>query len=392
MRERRAVNEVPVGRRVAQWRVRRNMTQQQFADRLGKSKSWVDKIERGARRLERVSNLREIADALRIDVQVLLAERPVRPGQADAGVERIQAALARYHVPAPPRPPDVAQLRAGLEHAKQSYRHAHYPALLTVLPGLLDAVRAARIGRLTDMLLVPVYGLIALTMVKVDQGELAWLTADRAMAVALASEDPQLTAVATVPLCQALRCCGRNGAAVRAAVVAAHRLGPRPGTQPPASVESLRGTLLIQAALAAADRADEHSARGLVDQAVELADQGSFGGEGFGAAAVQTARVLVEAARGDLPTATVRHERLLASPGWRWLPQEHRAAYLLDVARAYAGIGEMSRAGRALLEAERAARGEVRDRPAARNLVAFVARSTAAPADLTRLAASLHAT
>jgi transcriptional regulator with XRE-family HTH domain len=55
------------------------MTQQQFADRLGKSKSWVDKVERGVRRLERVSNLREVADTLRIDVEVLLAARPVRP-------------------------------------------------------------------------------------------------------------------------------------------------------------------------------------------------------------------------------------------------------------------------------------------------------------------------
>ncbi len=56
------MNELPVGRRVAQWRLRRNLTQQQFADRLGKSKSWVDKVERGVRRLERVSNLRQIAD------------------------------------------------------------------------------------------------------------------------------------------------------------------------------------------------------------------------------------------------------------------------------------------------------------------------------------------
>ncbi|WP_327026920.1 hypothetical protein [Micromonospora sp. NBC_01739] len=196
-----------------------------------------------------------------------------------------------------------------------------------------------------------------------------------------------MSAVATVPLCQALRCCDRNGAALRAAVVAAHRLGPR---DPAARFGSLRGTLLLQAALAAADRADDRSARGLVDQAVALADQGSFGGEGFGPAAVHAARVLVEAARGDLPVATVRHERLLASPGWRWLPPEHRAAYLLDVARASASAGEMSRAGRALLAAEGTARSEVHDRPAARDLVAAVARSTAAPAALTRLAATLH--
>src|SRR5205807_9742759 len=43
------VDELPIGRRVAYWRGRRRMSQQVFADRLGKSKSWVDKVERGVR-------------------------------------------------------------------------------------------------------------------------------------------------------------------------------------------------------------------------------------------------------------------------------------------------------------------------------------------------------
>ncbi|WP_431974459.1 helix-turn-helix domain-containing protein [Micromonospora haikouensis] len=142
------MNELPVGRRVAHWRVRRNMTQQQFADRLGKSKSWVDKVERGVRRLERVSSLREVAEALRIDLEMLLADRAAPADRAAAGVARgvegIRAALARYHVPVPARPPDVAQVRARLGHAEQSYRHARYPELLALLPGLLATAREAR--------------------------------------------------------------------------------------------------------------------------------------------------------------------------------------------------------------------------------------------------------
>ncbi|WP_051723957.1 helix-turn-helix domain-containing protein [Micromonospora chokoriensis] len=141
------MNELPVGRRVAQWRVRRNMTQQQFADRLGKSKSWVDKVERGVRRLERVSNLREVAETLRVDVEVLLATRPVRPTPVAAGVDGIRTALARYHLPGRDRPPLVEELRARLEHAEQSYRHARYPALLALLPDLLDAAREAHTAR-----------------------------------------------------------------------------------------------------------------------------------------------------------------------------------------------------------------------------------------------------
>jgi hypothetical protein len=72
------------------------------------------------------------------------------------------------------------------------------------------------------------------------------------------------------------------------------------------------------------------------------------------------------------------------------LPPEHRAAYLLDVARAHARAGDLPRAGRTLLAAERAAPSEVRHRPAVRNLVAVVSRNADAPAELAQLAAALH--
>ncbi|WTZ06172.1 helix-turn-helix domain-containing protein [Micromonospora sp. NBC_01392] len=41
--------------------MRRKLSQQTFADGLGKSKSGVDKVERGVRSLERLSTIREIA-------------------------------------------------------------------------------------------------------------------------------------------------------------------------------------------------------------------------------------------------------------------------------------------------------------------------------------------
>ncbi|MGC4853461.1 helix-turn-helix domain-containing protein [Micromonospora sp. DT4] len=407
------MNELPVGRRVAQWRVRRNMTQQQFADRLGKSKSWVDKVERGVRRLERVSNLREIAETLRIDVEVLLATRPLRPNPVAAGVDGIRTALARYHLEGTTDPP-LVELRARLEHAEQSYRHARYAALLALLPGLLDAVRAAhpvRADGLVDDLLVRAYVLTALVLVKVDQGELAWLAADRAMAGALAADDPgrgvlqrgglprqpgpvgsvaELTAVATVSLSQALRSRGRRRSAVDAALVAADRVGAHGVGGESAAGLSLRGTLFVQAALAAAGGGDAPVARQSLDRAGETAHSG--GGGSFGHAAVEAARVVVEAALGDVATATARHERLVAGDEWRWLPPEHRAAYLLDVARVHALAGDMLRAGRTLLAAERAAHSEVHDRPAMRRLVAVVWRSADAPAELTQLAATLRLT
>ncbi|HEY0002872.1 MAG TPA: helix-turn-helix domain-containing protein, partial [Actinoplanes sp.] len=92
------MDELPIGRRVAYWRGRRKMSQQVFADRLGKSKSWVDKVERGVRRLDKFSVVYEIADVLQVDVQLLLGKdverRPETQNCIDqVEVEEIRAAL-----------------------------------------------------------------------------------------------------------------------------------------------------------------------------------------------------------------------------------------------------------------------------------------------------------
>ncbi|NBE84806.1 helix-turn-helix domain-containing protein [Micromonospora sp. NEAU-HG-1] len=61
---RRTGNELPIGLRMAELRDRRGMSQQVFADRIGKSKSWVDKVERGVRTLDRLSVIETVAAAL----------------------------------------------------------------------------------------------------------------------------------------------------------------------------------------------------------------------------------------------------------------------------------------------------------------------------------------
>src|SRR6187551_2553776 len=95
------VDELPIGRRVAYWRNRRRISQQVFADRLGKSKSWVDKVERGVRRLDKFSVIYEIADVLQLDVQLLTGRDPARRPENincvdQVEVEEIRAALERY--------------------------------------------------------------------------------------------------------------------------------------------------------------------------------------------------------------------------------------------------------------------------------------------------------
>src|SRR5690606_3637234 len=90
--------ELPIGQRIAQLRMRRGMTQQVLADRLGRSKSWVEKVERGKRRLDRLSVIEAVAEVLGVAPEVLLGRKARRGPLAEvsASVDRVRATLACY--------------------------------------------------------------------------------------------------------------------------------------------------------------------------------------------------------------------------------------------------------------------------------------------------------
>ncbi|MEU6075494.1 hypothetical protein [Micromonospora sp. NPDC047074] len=65
-----------------------------------------------------------------------------------------------------------------------------------------------------------------------------------------------------------------------------------------------------------------------------------------------------------------------------------RAAYI-DVARAHLHAADPVGAGRVLMEADRIAPAEIRQRPAGRDILAQVARDSAAPTTLAHLAVTI---
>ncbi|WDZ85782.1 helix-turn-helix domain-containing protein [Micromonospora cathayae] len=401
------VAELPIGRRVAHWRARRRMTQQMLADRLGKSKSWVDKVERGVRALDRLSVVREVAEALRVDPTVLLGRSlpPAAEGDTTADsrqVDAVRAALARYDFTPPGRTPHqptvpVAELRRRVGHAWLTYQHAHYPQLLRVLPGLLRDVQRAHAAQPAHPadLLVQVYRVTSSVLVKLGQADLAWLAADRALAVA--AGDPLLAAVAAIPLAQSLRALRGDRLAMAVALAAAHSIAAPNPDDSTAGELSVAGTLLLQAALAAASRGDPSGVHELTGQAAEIADLVGEGHDhhwtGFGRTAVELARVAAAVELGDAADAITRHEKITGQ-GDRWarLPAERRAAHLVDAARAYLQVGELAAAGRRLVDADRIAPAEIRSRPFVRTVIAAVARGGPATVDVARLAGALGVT
>ncbi|WP_444947270.1 helix-turn-helix domain-containing protein [Micromonospora ureilytica] len=404
-------DDVPIGRRVARWRVRRSMTQQMLADRLRRSKSWVDKVERGVRALDRYSVIQELAHVLRVDPEVLLGQQRSTPAGTPEGVDDIRAALARYGTPQASAQTD--ELRRQVGYAGLSYQHAHYGQLVRVLPGLLDAVQGAR----SPELLVQTYRITSSLLVKLGEADLAWLAADRAMSAA--GDDPILAATAAISVAQALRASNRDRLALTAAQTAAnrilpadHEVGGRRGDQTARQPHDQRGegrgegaparrrsagewavggTLLVQAALAAAGCGERRRADELTERAAGVA-AGLRGYDdphrtSFGPVAVELARVLVAAQRGDAVEALQRHSTVVRREGWRRLPAEYRGAYLVDAATAYLKVGDLRGAARALVDADSAAPAEVRCRPLARTVIADVARAQPAPAGVARLAA-----
>src|SRR6185369_15125034 len=192
------VDKLPIGRRVAYWRTRRRMSQQVFADRLGKSKSWVDKVERGVRRLDKFSTIAEIATVLQVDVAELMGREPNRRPESSGGVGQsevadIRATLERYDkitpfhgVESPPMP--LGELRKAVDHAWMTFQHANYTQLARSLPRLIrDAQSADGDGRddptCAAYLLVEVYQVASSTLRKLGEHDLAWLAADRATMV-----------------------------------------------------------------------------------------------------------------------------------------------------------------------------------------------------------------
>jgi transcriptional regulator with XRE-family HTH domain len=388
------------------------MSQQVFADRLGKSKSWVDKVERGVRRLDKFSVVYEIADVLQVDVQLLLGKEPERRPDTVSGidqieVEEIRAALERYDqisafFDAPLEPPSLAQMHKAVNHAWLTYQHAKCGLLARALPKLLRDAQAADTAyagtdnsRTTAHLLAQVYQLASSTLRKLGEYELSWLAADRAIAAAQRSGDPLLAGVATYRVALALLALGRARPALEVNVNVANRLAPGSRGEPATPERmSVYGMLLLQGAISAARIGDTASVRDLLAAADEAAR--AVGGDhnhywtSFGPTNVQLHRAAAAVELGEGKLAIETHRRI--DPyGFGALLPERRAHHFLDLARGYTQAGDVAGASEMLLEGDRLAPSEIRCRPIAREVLTDVLRRSRGtpPAPIAELAENM---
>jgi transcriptional regulator with XRE-family HTH domain len=376
-----------MGRRIGYWRRRRKLTQAVFADRIGRSKSWVEKVERGERSADRLSILDAICGVLQIDISALIGQEPARRAAAcidDSEVEHIRSALERYPFgEGAAESPDLAAVRRRLDHVWAAFEFGDYQVMGATLPGLLrDAQQAhAAVGRdESARLLAEVYQIIASTLRKLGEYALAWLAGDRGISVAQQAGDLASVAAAGFRVANALLSMGRPGQALDLNMSLADRLQPEGQTE---GLRALYGHVVLQAAMAAAALGDQGRTDELIGEARDVARFVTPGSNHYRLAFEPVNVTLHEVGAlvvlGENGRA-VEVADAITGEGLRMLRKERRAALLVDTARACSQAGNRDEALRRLLVAEEVAAPEVRCRPVAQATIAdLLHRCTGTP-------------
>jgi transcriptional regulator with XRE-family HTH domain len=380
-------NMVGIGDRIAAYRRRRGLSQVTLAGLVGRSESWLSQVERGRRGVDSLTVIRDLATALGTTPDTLIGvDLPAPSGSVGhTATDAVRRYVDGYSqlLTAPQTPTGTAaQLLEEAETLNASYQAANYDQALASSPTLLaavDALTRSDTGPEAVHVYVAAYVITAKILHKIGESRLAALAADRAAAMA---SRPGATGVdrglAAREVVGALLYTGQTTAAEALAVDMATSLEADPDAHSP-DLLSLRGSLLLLAAVIAARRTERFVALERLDIAEQLADQLGYDGNhcwtAFGPTNVAIHAVSVAAELGDAGEAVRLSHRVNPSD----LPAglvSRRAQLHLDLAWAYTQHRRDAEAIVQLLEAEQIAPQLIQFHPVVRDAVAdLVGRS-----------------
>jgi hypothetical protein len=258
--------------------------------------------------------------------------------------------------------------------AQADFQAARYPKLAASLPATLAAAAATRDTTSTgaasaaSRLLAEAYLVASSLLVKLNDDQLAWTTADRAVQAAERGDDPLVLADARRRVAIVLRRTGHATAGQQLILTAAHGLEPGPAATP--DQLSMYGTLLATAAYTAAVDGNRHTAHELIGESAGAAARLGYDGNHrftmFGPTNVALYQISIAQVLGD-NGAAVEHAKTVRPAAIR--TAERRGRYWIDLARAYHQWGKPERCYQALLRAEQAAPADVRYRPPAHRMI-----------------------
>ncbi len=369
-----------LGRKIAAERHRRGLSQPELARLIDRSVAWVSQVERGVRRIDRMSVLESLAEALDIPLAELAAEAPVVAAVSEespsagslrlvlSGAYSLRAMLNGHHSPA------LEDLRARAAKAWELTHAGRYEDLTDLLgalvPDLETAARALPDDQRSEAfeLMAATYQACSAALAKLAEPEAAWIAADRAMAAAERAGKPLLVAAGAFRLVFVFLSARHYAQAEETARTAADALWHLADDGNPEAM-SLWGALTLQRAVTAARTADADAAYALLGRASDMAQRLGPGRNDynteFGPANVALFEISVAVDLGDAGRAL----RAAAALDVSSLSAERRARMLIDVARAHTQRRQVAEAVTALRQAEDITPEQVQGHSLARQIV-----------------------
>jgi transcriptional regulator with XRE-family HTH domain len=369
-----------LGRKIAQHRRRRGLSQPELARQIDRSVAWVSQVERGVRKVDRMSVLETVAQALDVPLAELAAEAPGVAAATDeppeatglrlvlSGAHALRAMLSGQITP------DPAALRERVDATWELTHAGRYTELTDLLRGLIPqletAARAVPHEERAELfeLLSAAYQACSAALTKLAEPEAAWIAADRSMAAAERAEAPLLVAAGAFRLAFVFLGAKHFDQAEETARTAAEALWPLADQGEPEAM-SLWGGLTLQRAITASRTNDSEAAYAHLDRAREIAERLGEGRNDynteFGPANVGLYEIAVAVELGDAGRALRAAEHVDASG----LSAERQGRMLIDVARAHAQRRQVDEAVAVLRRGEEITPEQIRAHPLVRQLV-----------------------
>lgn len=324
------------------------VTQEELGHAAGVSVDTISRLERGARLAVRSGTLNALAGALGVTSGALIGMRPVE--QDTQGAEQLRRAVRALDLPEFAESVEVSplgELHEAAGAAWADYLAGRHAELLLGLPALMvDTRRAVHASTGDDAahaagLLATAYRLAAGLAGRLDLSDLAAHAAHRALQTAAFTSRPELDEAAALRyLAWVLVRQGDYAESERIAVQAAQRLDPGMMARPDADRVGVFGSLLFNAASAAArggriERADDllqvAAAAAVRDGTDRMGEAGVFGPR---VAAMQAVDQAVRAGQPD--RALNLAERVPSAAGA--VPEFWEAGHRLHLAAASADL------------------------------------------------------
>ncbi|MFG2540645.1 helix-turn-helix domain-containing protein [Streptomyces sp. NPDC048511] len=359
------------GKRVADLRKERGLTQQQLAASMsGRTSSWMSQVERGIQPVRRMDVLQEFADALGVSTQALDPNAPIRvapstpPEATSNDLDGARLVIAGHPAlglllgteAAGSSPVVLDELAEEVEEIWELTHQGAHPEVsemvTQLVPKLERAVRAVSPEERPRAygLLARAYQALSSVFSRQSDPSASWVSADRAIAAAEQSGDVLLVCASIYRMVHAFVRLGNKSEAEHAVTAAVDSLSQR--TDLPPEGLSVLGSLHLAKALVHARCGQRSEAREEIEKARQVAarlgeDRNDYNLE-FGPTNVAVNAVATAVDLGDAGEAIDLGRTINADA----LSPERRGRLLMDLGRAHAQRRHVGDAVDCLLRAE----------------------------------------